>query len=111
MGKINCFLTDRVVDTSGELMTMFDEQGDKLKGLINNMVDSLQLKFVNTRIVCSVFSVPKRSSVPVILFYTLRHLLGLPFADLLYKNKESRILLRRAWRIPVSDKAHEEGIQ
>lgn len=34
-------------------MTMFDEQGDKLKGLIDNMVDSLQLKFVNTTIVCS----------------------------------------------------------
>ncbi|KAL1882944.1 hypothetical protein Daus18300_000582 [Diaporthe australafricana] len=34
----------------GELMDMFVEQGDKLKQLINNMVDSLQLKPVSTTI-------------------------------------------------------------
>lgn len=41
---------------------MFDEQGDKLKGLIDNMVDSLQLKFVNTTIVCSCINVSKKKN-------------------------------------------------
>lgn len=111
MGKRNRFLTDRVLDISGELMAMFDEQGEKLKGLINNMVASLQLKFVNTTIVCSVFSVPKRALVPIIIFYTLPEPPRTTFADLPSKNQESRILFRRAGRLPVSDKAHEEGIQ
>lgn len=35
-------------------MTMFNEQGDKLKGLIDNMVDNLQFKRVNTTIVGSI---------------------------------------------------------
>lgn len=41
---------------------MFDEQGDKLKGLIDNMVDSVQLKFVNTTIVCSGINVSKKKT-------------------------------------------------
>lgn len=41
---------------------MFDEQGDKLKGLIDNMVESLQLKLVNTTIVCSGINVSKKKT-------------------------------------------------
>lgn len=68
-------------------MIMFDEQGDKLKQLINNMVSSLQLKFVDKRIVRSVYDVSKRASVPVFLFYTLPHPLGPPLLTLLLKTK------------------------
>lgn len=41
---------------------MFDEQGDKLKELIDNMVDSLQLKLVNATIVCSGINVSKKKA-------------------------------------------------
>lgn len=53
-------------------MSMFDEQGDKLKGLIDNMVDSVQLKFVNTNIVCSGMNVSKKKtgSIYHILYIT-----------------------------------------
>lgn len=50
------------MESSGELMTMFDEQGDKLKELIDNMVDSLQLKLVNATIVCSGINVSKKKA-------------------------------------------------
>lgn len=80
-------MTDHALYASGELMIMFDEQGDKLKRLIDNMVSSLQLKFVDTTIVCSVYSVPERASVTIILSYTLPHPLGPPLLTFLLTTK------------------------
>lgn len=90
---------------------MFDEQGDKLKGLIDNMVDSLQLKLANAAIVCSGINVFKKETGSIFHILYISCPLGLPLLTLLPKTKESRVLFRRARGIPISDQDDEETIQ